>query len=280
MMIVNHIKTIQNAWFQKILVDFRAWYFPKTEQGEHWKNRELHKAIRVCPSRMMDDAEEMLKEYRKNNNQQGIVATPDKQIGTSSYLPIMLTATATLDGLPQTSQILGVPYLNDVNIQGNIVRMRIEPIAMRCQVAFFATNPFDVRDVLNQFCTYMTDDAKRMFYVPFVVGHKDGENIYEKFRFTVFENELYPSTAGGEALNMYVGTVDVTLCGCIPHVIGLGMRGEDKIDGGFDNKGMPLPTPLDDLDKVVIQVDGYDVENWRIKADRETGERIVEKGHE
>ncbi len=274
----NQIKQIQDAWI-KLLFDFRAWFFPKTPQGEHWKFRPAHHALRACQSRLMDDAESMLAEYRKNDNQQPIVENKDTQQGSSSYLPIMLTANAMLDSLPMASQINATPYFTDVAIQGQLARIRLEPIAIRFQIAFYATNPYGVRDVLNQFCTYFSDDTKRMIYVPFFVGEKDGKPIMESFRFTAFENELFPAVMNGEQKNLAVGTVDVTLCGCIPHVVGLDLHGSDKIDGGIDGKGNPLNTP-DLIDKVVIQADLHDREHWVIKTDRETVETTIEKNHD
>lgn len=265
---MNHLKSIQDAWL-KLLLDYRAWYFPKTPQGEHWKTRAVHHAIRSCPSRMMDDVEAMLVEYRKNDNQQNLSEDKQQQKGTSSYLPIMLTATAMLDSLPMSSQINAVPYFNPVIVQDKPVMIRLEPIAVRCQIAFFATNSHDVRDVVNQFCTYLLDDTKRKIKVPFLLGYDDDKKaIYEPFGFTVFDNEVYPSSASHESLNLSIGTVDVTLSGCIPHVLGLGLG--KNVDGGFDTQGIPK-NPIFDLDKVVTQVVGKTTEqNFSIDADEKT----------
>lgn len=63
----DSLKCIQDAWY-KMLVDFRAWYMPETVQTDEWKQRNISTAIKSCPSRLMDDSESMLAEYRKSQN--------------------------------------------------------------------------------------------------------------------------------------------------------------------------------------------------------------------
>lgn len=60
----DSLKCIQNAWYKQ-LVNFRAWYMPETQLTADWKLRAIGNAIKACPSRMMDDSEAMLSEYRK-----------------------------------------------------------------------------------------------------------------------------------------------------------------------------------------------------------------------
>ncbi|MFN1851764.1 hypothetical protein ABTJ00_18855, partial [Acinetobacter baumannii] len=61
----DSLKCIQNAWYKQ-LVNFRAWYMPETQLTADWKLRAIGNAIKACPSRMMDDSEAMLSEYRKS----------------------------------------------------------------------------------------------------------------------------------------------------------------------------------------------------------------------
>jgi len=61
----DSLKCIQNAWY-KVLVDFRTWYMPETVQTMEWKAWQISTAIKSCPSRLMDDSESMLMEYRKS----------------------------------------------------------------------------------------------------------------------------------------------------------------------------------------------------------------------
>lgn len=64
----DSLKSIQNAWYKQ-LVNFRAWYQPETQLTADWKLRAIGNAIKACPSRMMDDSEAMLSEYRKSQTQ-------------------------------------------------------------------------------------------------------------------------------------------------------------------------------------------------------------------
>jgi hypothetical protein len=105
----DSLKSIQDAWY-KLLVDFRAWYMPETVLTSEWKKRDICIAIKSCPSRMIDDSELMLAEYRKNQNE-------DVEVGATAFMPIMLTATASIDQPPDTMQLLPMPYFVPVVIR-------------------------------------------------------------------------------------------------------------------------------------------------------------------
>lgn len=158
----DSLKCIQDAWY-KLLVDFRAWYMPETIQTEEWKKRDIQTAIKSCPSRMMDDSEVMLAEYRKSQN-------ADVVTGATAFMPIMLTATAMLDQPPDTMQLLPMPYFVPVVIGDKQVKIRLIAKTVRAQLAFYATNAHDARSVCDQFCTYVQDEGKRRFQVPFDMG--------------------------------------------------------------------------------------------------------------
>lgn len=158
----DSLKCIQDAWY-KLLVDFRAWYMPETIQTEEWKKRDIQTAIKSCPSRMMDDSEVMLAEYRKSQN-------ADVVTGATAFMPIMLTAIAMLDQPPDTMQLLPMPYFVPVVIGDKQVKIRLIAKTVRAQLAFYATNAHDARSVCDQFCTYVQDEGKRRFQVPFDMG--------------------------------------------------------------------------------------------------------------
>ncbi|MFY0034619.1 hypothetical protein ABTP97_23010, partial [Acinetobacter baumannii] len=95
----DSLKCIQNAWYKQ-LVNFRAWYMPETQLTADWKLRAIGNAIKACPSRMMDDSEAMLSEYRKSQKHEE---------ESKVLLPVMLTATALTDQPPDVNQLLPVP---------------------------------------------------------------------------------------------------------------------------------------------------------------------------
>lgn len=257
------LKAIQNAWVL-LLLDFRAWTMPETLQLAEWKRREVAKAIRSCRAQLMDDSEGMLGAYRKNKND-------GSETGTSSFFPVMLTATAPVDMPPDTSQLLGVPYFVETIINEKLVKVRVIPQAIRAQVAFYATNPHDARSVCSQLCAYLSDDWKRKINVTFNLGG----NVFDEFRFIVFENNLMPNPVPSEATNISIFTVDVTLVGYVPHVLGLGAYDEDTVGNGYDKNGMPKTGEIND--SVVIQADQYDELHTRITADPDTGVIEVER---
>lgn len=263
-MIYDPLKEIQNAWMHTLL-DFRAWYIPDTAQTQEWKMRDVAQAMRTCQARMMDDSEAMLVAYRKNNND------PQVKVGASAALPILLTATAAVDAPPEVSKLLGTPYFVDVIIKGKFAKLRVIPKAIRAQVAFFAVSPHDARGISDQLCAYFADDKKRRFNVNF----KLADDLRDDFRFTIFENELYPTSVPTEALNLSIFTVDVTLVGYVPQVVAVDGV-EHTVDNGYDDTGKPITqAPVEDL--VIIQADSFeDDRHSRVKTDRITGESTIE----
>ncbi|MCG2572029.1 hypothetical protein LVY74_00450 [Acinetobacter sp. ME22] len=265
------LKAIQNAWVH-MLLDFRAWMMPETQQIAEWKMRETVKAIRSCRAQLMDDSEGMVAAYRKNMND-------GSTVGTSSFFPVLLTATAVVDMPPDASQLMGVPYFVEGVLNDTLVKIRVVPQAVRAQVAFYATNPHDARSVCSQLCTYLSDDWRRRIDVAF----KLGSDIAEKFKFIVFDNTLSPNPVPSEATNISIFTVDVTLVGYVPHVLGLGAHGQDYVDYGYDPvTGIPLLGEIND--GVVIQADQYDgtqketyTSHLQVNADKDTGEITVTK---
>ncbi|MFW1950563.1 hypothetical protein [Acinetobacter beijerinckii] len=260
----DSLKCIQDAWY-KLLVDFRSWYMPETIQTDEWKKRDIRTAIKSCPSRMMDDSEAMLAEYRKSQN-------ADVDGGATAFMPIMLTATAMLDQPPDTMQLLPMPYFVPVVIGDKQVQIRLIAKTVRAQLAFYATNSHDARSVCDQFCTFVQNEDKRRFQVPFDMGM----NHIQKSTFTILENQLFPSPVPSEAINLSIFTIDVQLVGYAPQIIGLGGPNDNTTGNGFNPDGSVVDKPIQDL--VVIQADQFTVDgHTRVLADRETGDITVER---
>ncbi|MFC6628603.1 hypothetical protein [Acinetobacter beijerinckii] len=260
----DSLKCIQDAWY-KLLVDFRSWYMPETIQTDEWKKRDIRTAIKSCPSRMMDDSEAMLAEYRKSQN-------AEVDGGATAFIPIMLTATAMLDQPPDTMQLLPMPYFVPVVIGDKQVQIRLIAKTVRAQLAFYATNSHDARSVCDQFCTFVQNEDKRRFQVPFDMGM----NHIQKSTFTIVENQLFPSPVPSEAINLSIFTIDVQLVGYAPQIIGLGGPNDNTTGNGYNPDGSVVDKPIQDL--VVIQADQFTVDgHTRVLADRETGEITVER---
>ena len=238
---------------------------PETIQTDEWKKRDIRTAIKSCPSRMMDDSEAMLAEYRKSQN-------ADVDGGATAFMPIMLTATAMLDQPPDTMQLLPMPYFVPVVIGDKQVQIRLIAKTVRAQLAFYATNSHDARSVCDQFCTFVQNEDKRRFQVPFDMGM----NHIQKSTFTILENQLFPSPVPSEAINLSIFTIDVQLVGYAPQIIGLGGPNDNTTGNGYNPDGSVVDKPIQDL--VVIQADQFTVDgHTRVLADRETGDITVER---
>lgn len=262
---------VLDAWVNRI-ADFRAWCKPETQHAHNWKTRPFSQAVGGCRAQLVDDAEAMLTEWRINEN-------ADVEGGSTAFIPVMLTAIASIEVPPDVGQIMGVPYLLNSMIPNDPlereVQLRTIPAAWRAQIAYFSTNPHDAQSIANQFCAYMTDDAKRRFQVSYDLGG----GFVDQWDIMVLENNLFPSDAPNESKNMSIFTVDVTMIGLVPHVIGLGGDWDSVTDAGYnpltgemggDNGGQDPSLGL-----LVVQAD-FDDENTRVVADPDTGDVTTE----
>lgn len=257
-------EAFQKSW-GNVLKDFREWLLPDTADLIHWKTRPLKEAIAACPSRMVDDAEVMLSEWRKNQN--------SNDTGMTSFLPVMLTAFDSVPSPPDASSIRGVPDWMPVVLpqdpQKRMVRMRTIPIAVRAQIAVFTDNPHSALMFTSQFCAYLTSETKRVMELTVNVG----DGITDSCELVVLDNSLYPSKVSTEAKNLTIFTVDVTLNGVIPQVVGLG----GDWDTVTDINGRPS---TGNMQKVVVESDISDTENnsyVRWVADSVTGETWLQR---
>lgn len=252
-------EAFQKSW-GNVLKDFREWLLPDTTDLAHWKTRPIKEAIAACPSRMVDDAEIMLSEWRKNQN--------SNVTGMTSFLPVMLTAFDSVPTSPDVSSIRGVPDWMPVILPQDplkrMVRMRTIPIAVRAQIAIFTDNPHSALMFASQFCACLTSETKRVMTLTLDVG----DGITDDCELVILDNSLYPSKVSSEAKNLTIFTVDVTLNGVIPQVVGL----DGSWDASTDINGRPS---TEDMQKVVIEADIHDTEKGlhvRWVADEETGE--------
>lgn len=155
------------------------------------------------------------------------------------------------------------------------VKIRLVAKTVRAQLAFYATNPHDARSVCDQFCTYMQDDVKRRVEVPFEISSTHSEYS----RFTVLENQLFPSPVPSDAINLSIFTIDVQLIGYVPQILGLGGPNDNNTDNGYDPDGSAVEKPLQNL--VVVQADQFAEDgHTRVIADKDTGAITVENIHD
>lgn len=194
-----------------LLIDFKKWSMPGTKAFKHWKRLAHNEAIKVVPSRMIDDVDSMLAKYRQQVTEKGFVAP----------LPVMFVALAPMMSPPDVSNMRGVPYWLDTMVptdpENRKIRLRTIPRQYRVQVAFVGPEGDTSQAVINQFCSYMTDDFKRRFMATYELG----EGVKDSWELTVIENSLYPDSVPTDQKNIWVNTVDFQVIGLEPQVVGL-----------------------------------------------------------
>lgn len=194
-----------------LLIDFKKWSMPGTKAFKYWKRLPHNEAIKVVPSRMIDDVDSMLAKYRQQVTDKGFVAP----------LPVMFVALAPMMSPPDVSNMRGVPYWLDTMVptdtENRKIRLRTIPRQYRVQVAFVGPEGDTSQAVINQFCAYMTDDFKRRFMATYEVGG----GVKDNWELTVIENSLYPDTVPTDQKNIWVNTVDFQVIGLEPHIVGL-----------------------------------------------------------
>jgi hypothetical protein len=259
----------------KVLIDFHKWAMPDTKAFDYWKKLEVRNAIVVAPSRMIDDIDTMLSKYRQQETDKGFVAP----------LPVMIIALDNMVSPPEISAIKGVPYWLNTMVPtdplNRPIKLRTVARQYRVQLAFVCAEGDTSQSVINQFCTYMQDDFKRRFMATYDLGG----GVTDDWELTVIENSLYPDKVPTGQSNMAVNTVDFQVAGLLPQVVGL--RNEDGSEDygeGVDLDGRdPVDTPEGDTQEwsVIVEADLYSPADqtsvMRAKADKETGERTIER---
>lgn len=221
------LDSVKNA-LGGVLIDFKKWTKPNTQAFRYWKKLEPNKAIKVAPSRMIDDVDSMLAKYRQQDTGKDFVAP----------LPVMFVALAPMVSPPDVSSIRGVPFWLDTMVptdsENRKVRLRTVPCQYRVQIAFIGPEGDTSQAVINQFCSYLTDDFKRRFGVDYDLGG----GVKDRWDLTVLENSLYPDSVPTGQNNIWVNTVDFQVAGLEPQVVGL-----DPDDDDVDPDGRPPIVP-------------------------------------
>jgi len=251
-----------------LLIDFKKWSKADTKAFAYWKRLPVKDAIKVAPSRMIDDVDSMLSKYRQEETDKGFVAP----------LPVMIIALAPMVSPPDVSNMRGVPFWLDTMVptdpENRAIKLRTVPRQYRVQLAFVCAEGDTCQSVINEFCAYMTDDFKRRITATYDLGG----GVKDDWHLTVMENSLFPDSVPTGQSNMWVNTVDFQVIGLLPQVVGL----EDDEDVDPDGRD---PITWDDGTKeewtVIVEADLYgpvkEPTVLRATADPATGERHIER---
>lgn len=262
----------------RLLIDFKQWSMPDTKAFHHWKHSETKSAIKVAPSRMIDDLDGMIAKYRQLETDKGFVAP----------LPVMIIALAPMVSPPEISAVKGIPYWLDTMVttdkQNRAIKLRTIARQYRVQLAFVCAEGDTCQSVINQFCSYMQDDFKRRIKATYVLG----DNIKDDWDLTVLENSLFPDSVPTGQNNMWVNTVDFQLIGLLPQVVGLAdSEGNDEYGEGVDLIGRDPNKDADGTPQewsVIKEADLRDdttspASVLRASIDPGTGERRIDRAY-
>lgn len=258
-----------------LLIDFKKWSMPDTKAFSHWKGLAVKDAIKVAPTRMIDDIDGMLAKYRQLDTDKGFVAP----------LPIMIIALAPMVSPPDISSLKGVPFWLDTMVptdpKNRAIKLRTIAKQFRVQLAFVGAEGDTCQSVINQFCAYMQDDFKRRITARYTLG----DGVQDDWHLTVLENSLFPDSVPTGQNNMFVATVDFQLVGLLPQVVGLADGdGYDEYGDGVDLDGREPSIDKDGQPQewsAIVEADLLNDEAspskaLRASADKETGERKIE----
>lgn len=270
----SSLESVKSA-IGRLLIDFKAWSMADTRSFKHWKDNPVDKAIKVAPSRMVDDVESMLSKYRQLETNKGFVAP----------LPVMFVAIAPMVSPPDVSALRGTPYWINCTLpsdpKNRPIKLRTIPRQFRIQLAFVCAEADTCQSVINQFCAYMTDDAKRRFMATYELG----DGVTDDWALTVMDNSLYPDSIPTGQNNICVNTVDFQVIGLLPQVVGLfAGDGQDEAGEGVDLKDRDIIEVIPGKPQewgLIVEADLKDESSepsvLRASVDVVTGDRKVER---
>lgn len=281
--LLSPLESVQNSWGY-LLRDFRQWCSPAGQQSiRNWKTRRVEGAIIVAKTNMVDDAEALLRAIQRTDNADA--AGNKNHTGTSVSLPVMVTAISAIESSPEYEVVKPNPTWVNVVVDSDplqrVVQMRAAAVAYRCQIAFFAPDVHAASSIANQFINYFKHERKRSFDVGYEVGYAGTSVIKDHWNFKVAENTIYPDKISLGIETVHGITVDCTIVGLEPNIVGLGHEDDDITDTGEPDGSIPpnLPPitggrdPEDQLNAVVIEADVMEegARHTRVNIDPETG---------
>ncbi len=135
---------------------------PTTRALEEYCRRDVVRAIAWTPARVLDSAEDMLAQWRSNDNS----GAP----GTSASLPVILVALSREPTLsPEWQQQLGDPI--DVVLPNDpkqrVFKLRQAQMDVRAQIVIFASDDPTARSLSIQYALWVASLENRRFVCPF-----------------------------------------------------------------------------------------------------------------
>lgn len=187
--------------------------------------RGFSKSAVWAPGRMIDQVEEMLAAWRKNDTSQANRATP--------YLPVMITAMSKdyIPAPPDFSRQLADPIFVTIpaDTKNRVFSMRAVVCEIRAQVVICAPEEATARSLAMQLQLFSSAFGNRRFYANYVLaGFSEPWPV-------VFEiPELMAVNAPNDQKNLTILTVDFTMRATVPLLKHPKLTDSDSDDQGTE----------------------------------------------
>lgn len=212
---LNEVKTglgrYLGRWYEDLI--------PTTKAMRDYIDRGLAKSIVWGPGRQVDNADDMLSSYRKNDN--------DLAPGLNSHLPIVIIAMSR-DLIPALEWGRSQGNVQDVifpeDPKGRAFKLRQVLGEIRLQLAFFAADEPTARSLAMQFEMYISDAGNRRFMCPYRFAGFDFE-----WPCMIETPDVFINHTPNEQINMCILSMDLTLRVTVP--LASGPRDGEENDG-------------------------------------------------
>lgn len=195
------------AAFGRYLQAFYDQLVADTPALAEYAARGFSKSAVWAPGRMVDQVEDMLAAWRKNDTSGSARATP--------YLPILIVAMAK-DYVPAPSEF-GRPLADAVDVmlpddaKQRVFRMRAVTADVRCQIAVCAPEDSTARSLAMQLNLFAQALGNRRFFASYrLLGHD------EMWPVVIELPDLQAINNPSEVKNMTILTVDIQMRATIP----------------------------------------------------------------
>lgn len=231
------------AGFARYLAGYHQSIIPDSDGVAEFRRRSFANAFAYAPGRMVDDADSMLKAWRRNDNTQSRKYAP--------FLPVVLVAIAKdLTNAPsdwaQRIQGDAVPVQVDGDPLNRWLDLRTMPQELRVQVLFVASNINDAHSLFNQFRNWVTRLENRRFSVEYTLAGQKST-----WPAVITDPDVLGSSIPSDAKNITLITADLAIKATIPLIVGAGegMPNDGQGSGTQEDPyGLPLVKRVDVLD--------------------------------
>lgn len=217
--------------FGRYLERFYGQLVADTPAMVEYAARGFSKCAVWAPGRMIDQVEEMLASWRKNDTSQADRATP--------YLPVMIAATSK-DYMPappdfsrQLADAVFVTIPSDP--KGRVFSMRAVVSEIRAQVAICAPEEATARSIAMQLQLFSSAVGNRRFYANYALA-----GFSEPWPVVFEMPEIMAVNAPNDQKNLTILTVDFTMRATVPL-----LKAPKLTDSDGDNQGTNNATDPD-----------------------------------